>query len=143
LNQENILDLKIQISEKEEKKIKELIPGIIGGNTEQMLRTAQTIGNYLGQELPKKERLYIHQIRKIFGLIKRIQMETFDTKKVALLKPHMVFIATKGDSTIGIQYLKDILIEAIDNIGQDEKRFKNFIDFFESILAYHQAAEKM
>ena len=143
MNQENILDFKIQISEKEEKRIKDLIPVIIGGNTEQMLLTAERIGTYLGQELPKKERLYIHQIRRVFGMIKRIQMDSFDTKKLALLKPHMVFIATKGDATMGIQYLKDILIEAIDNIGQEEIRFENFIDFFESILAYHQAAEKI
>jgi CRISPR/Cas system CSM-associated protein Csm2 small subunit len=36
--------------------------------------------------------------------------------------------------------LKDVLTWAIDEVGADETKFARFVDFFEAILAYHQAA---
>lgn len=137
-----ILDLEVELQDKTTKTIREIIPDIIKGNVEKMISTAMVIGNYTGHELPKKERLYPYQIRKIFGAIKRIEIDNFDRKKLLLLKPQLVFIAAKNDSNLGIQYLKDVLLEAIDQVGDSEIHFRHFCDFFEAILAYHQAAEK-
>ena len=142
MNQENILDLPIKISEKKEETVKDIIPEIIKGNTLYMIEAAKKVGFYLGHELPKRERLYLYQIRKIFGSIKRLEMENFNSERVLLLKPRLVFAASKTDATRGIQYLKDILVLAIDQVENDENRFKNFVTFFESIIAYHQSAEK-
>lgn len=138
----HILDLEIELQDKTKKTVREIIPDIIRGQVELMISAAMIIGNYIGHELPKKERLYPYQIRKIFGAIKRIEIDNFDRKKLLLLKPQLVFIAAKNDSNLGIQYLKDVLIEAIDQVGDSEIYFRHFCDFFESILAYHQAAEK-
>ena len=35
--------------------------------------------------------------------------------------------------------LKEILTQAIDRVGDDQKKFNRFVDFFEAILAYHKA----
>ncbi|HPZ07331.1 MAG TPA: type III-A CRISPR-associated protein Csm2 [Candidatus Eremiobacteraeota bacterium] len=142
MKEENILNLNIQLPDKETKTLKEIIPDIIKGHTEKMIFTAQIIANYIARELPKKERLYPYQIRRVLGTIKRIEIEGFDSKKLLLLKPQLVFIASKNDSTLGIQYLRDILIESIDRVGEHEDYFRYFMDFFEAILAYYQAIEK-
>jgi len=142
LKDTHILDLEVELQDKTKKSVREIIPDIITGQVEKMISAAMIIGNYIGRELPKKERLYPYQIRKIFGAIKRIEIDNFDRKKLLLLKPQLVFIAAKNDSNLGIQYLKDVLLESIDHVGDNEIYFRHFCDFFESILAYHQAAEK-
>jgi len=142
LNQESILQLPVELPGDKEISVKDVIPDIISGNTEYMISVAMKIGFYLTRELPKKERLYLYQIRRIFGMLKRLQIEGFDGKKLLLLKPHLAFIASKNDSALGIQYLKDVMIESINQVGEDENRFRHFIYFFESIIAYHQEAEK-
>ncbi|MEQ8187913.1 MAG: type III-A CRISPR-associated protein Csm2 [Candidatus Eremiobacterota bacterium] len=142
MKETHILNLEIELQDNTKKTVRDIIPDIISGNVEKMISAAIVIGNYIGHELPKKERLYPYQIRKIFGTIKRIEIDDFDRKKLLLLKPQLVFIAAKNDSNMGIQYLKDVLIEAIDQVGESEIYFRHFCDFFEAILAYHQAAEK-
>ncbi|MEQ8225229.1 MAG: hypothetical protein ABRQ37_23115, partial [Candidatus Eremiobacterota bacterium] len=82
----HILDLEIELQDKTKKSVREIIPDIIRGQVELMISAAMIIGNYIGYELPKKERLYPYQIRKIFGAIKRIEIDTFDRKKLLLLK---------------------------------------------------------
>ena len=136
------MEFQIKTEENINKTIEDTIPDIISGNMKLMITVSEIIGNHLGLELPKKERLYIHQIRKIFGMIKKIQMESFSREKLQLLKPQIVFMSVKNDSTLGLQYLRDILIKSIDTVEDNENKFLNFIAFFEAILAYHQAAEK-
>jgi len=140
LKEETILKLSVQFNNKES-TIGEFISDIIKGDTEKMVIVARRAGIYIGQELPKKERLYPYQIRRILGSIRKLQIETFDYKKIQLLKPQLVFTAAKSDANLGIEHLKDLLIFAIDKIGDNEKYFRNFCDFFESIMAYYQAAE--
>lgn len=142
MSQKDFLGLRITLPDKEEKTIVETIPHIIKGNVSYMIAVARITGEYLGQELPKRERLYLHQIRKVFGSIKKIQMKKFDRKSLLLLKPQLIFTSVKNDSNLGIQILRDILVEAIEHVEEKEEYFKNFVDFLEAILAYHQAAEK-
>ena len=89
------------------------------------------------------------QIRNVFGEIKRIQMNGFSTNKTdfLLLRPKIAYAAkratTNSRNTGPIDFEK-VIKEAhfAVNTGNpgDEKRFKNFCDFIEAVLAYHKAA---
>lgn len=113
-----------------------------GGN--EIVKIAEPIGKYLAKDLGKKERLTRSQIRNIFATAKKMQMkgtkwENFDWKEFILLKPKIAYMTRKTGSNKGSRILGEILLEAVDATYQSHKRhnFKNFMDFFEAILAYH------
>lgn len=95
----------------------------------------------LGETLEKRG-LKTSQIRKVYGAVKKIQIsEAFrqnDLKNdLIMLKPKLAYAAAREPA---VTDLKDALTQAIDKVGNDEKKFKNFVDFFEATLAYHRAA---
>ena len=53
-----------------------------------------------------------------------------------MLKPKLAYAAARNRN---VEELKDALTQAINQVDNHEKRFKNFVDFFEAILAYHRA----
>ena len=90
----------------------------------------------LGRTL-KNRGLKTSQIRKIYGAVKKIQMsEDFQRSDLVMLKPKLAYAAARNRE---VTDLKDALTQAIDQVD-DEKKFKNFVDFFEATLAYHKAA---
>ena len=94
----------------------------------------------LGQQLVR-ERLTTSQIRNIYGAVKKMQMKgELDTHKLLMLKPKLAYAAKRHKEVKGVDTLKDVLIQAIDLVGSDSKKFNRFVDFFEAILAYHKAA---
>ena len=92
----------------------------------------------LGKTL-KNRGLKTAQIRKVYGAVKRIQMgeEEFRRNDLIMLKPKLAYAAAREPA---VTDLKDALTQAIDKVGDDIQRFKNFVDFFEATLAYHKAA---
>ena len=54
-----------------------------------------------------------------------------------MLKPKLAYAAARHRS---VEQLKEALTIAIDKVGNDEKKFQNFVDFFEATLAYHKDA---
>lgn len=90
----------------------------------------------LGQTL-KNRGLKTSQIRKIYGAVKKIQMsDDFQRNDLVMLKPKLAYAAARNRE---VTDLKDALTQAIDKVDS-EKKFKNFVDFFEATLAYHKAA---
>lgn len=90
----------------------------------------------LGKTL-KNRGLKTSQIRKIYGAVKKIQMsEGFQRSDLVMLKPKLAYAAARNRE---VTDLKDALTQAIDQVD-DQKKFKNFVDFFEATLAYHKAA---
>lgn len=90
----------------------------------------------------KETRLTTSQLRKFFGEVKRQQALGFNSTDFVLLKPKLAYAVgrtKKSDSCMHDLY--KILSVAIDEV-KDEKHFKNFIKIFESIVAYHKAAEE-
>ena len=82
------------------------------------------------------------QIRKVFSAVKKIQMgEEFQLNELILLKPKLAYVAARSSDKrkTSTEKLRDALTQAIDKVGDDPKRFKNFVDFFEATLAYHKA----
>ena len=114
----------------------EEIAQIINGDVVKLVDTAEKLGRHL-----KSQELTTSQIRNIFGLVKKMEMEGFDHRRFMLLKPKLAYAARpSASSSRGIQDLKKVLTVAIDNVGNDSTKFQTFVNFFEAILAYHRAA---
>jgi CRISPR-associated protein Csm2 len=111
---------------------------IVEGDARTLTDLAETIGTSLARQLTTA------QIRNVFGTVRQIEMSwgpraseserKHAARQLLLLKPKLAYQAK------GVQDLADVLIPAIDLVGEDRERFQNFVDFFEAILAYHTAA---
>jgi len=104
------------------------------GITQETVRFSDDLGKFI-----KETGLTTSQIRNVFGEIKRIQLKGFENEKPSfyLLKPKMAY-ASKRAGNICIQTLKQFFDEAHSHVN-DKVSYQNFVDFFESILAYHKA----
>ena len=102
-----------------------------GGQT--LVKEAEQLGKQLARNLTTS------QIRNIYSAVKRMQMKggELDTHKLLMLKPKLAYAAKRHGK--GVDTLKDVLTQAIDLVGNDQKKFNRFVDFFEAILAYHKA----
>jgi len=124
-----------------EQEIKEIIAD---GNTEKLVNIAKKLGDRWGKELKanKDERLTRSQIRNVFNSVKKIELYGCEKKKdeFLLLQPKLAYAASRPGRTKGIEELRDQLTMAIGCVQNDPKRFENFCNFFEAILAYHRAA---
>lgn len=100
----------------------------------------------LGQELSRP--LNTSQIRALFGEVRQIEgLMSIDHKKawrrLYLLKPKMAYRVRRATG-VGVRGLVDVLNPALDEVlkAKDEetqkKYFKQFVEFFEAILAYHK-----
>jgi len=94
------------------------------------------IAKDLGYQL-KKDGLTTSQIRNIFGSVKKMEMKGFQEKEFLLLKPKLAYAASRPGAKKGTKELRKVLTIAIDAVGSDGKKFENFCNFFEAILAYH------
>lgn len=110
-----------------------LPPNVIEEGGESLVNAAENLGNML-----ERRRLKTSQIRKVYGAVKKIQMsDDFKQNDLIMLKPKLAYAAARNDE---VTDLKDALTQAIDRVGDDPGKFKNFVDFFEATLAYHRAA---
>ena len=106
------------------------ISDIIENGGEPLVTAAEILGRKLARSLKTS------QIRKVYGAVKKIQMsEEFNRNELIMLKPKLAYAAARKPEVEG---LKDTLTKAINEVD-DDKKFKNFVDFFEAILAYHRA----
>lgn len=119
---------------------KEIEAIICEGNTELLVSKAEK----LGEELVS-EKLKPHQIRRFFGTVRQIKStwredKPDETKKawrnLQLLKPKLAY---QRKRIAEIARLEEVLTYAIDLVASDRTRFSNFVDFFEAIVAYHEA----
>lgn len=89
------------------------------------------------------------QVRKFFGEVKRQQMTGFDESKFVMLKPKLAYAVGRAKKSVraknyNIACFEDVISKAIDTVlnnKTEEARqiaFKNFVDFFEAIVAYHK-----
>jgi len=107
-----------------------------------LVKWAEEIGRGLAHQLTTS------QIRNIFGTVRQIDMRwvpkatdqqrKYAARQLILLKPKLAYQARRERGS-GVQQLANVLIPAIDLVGDSRERFQNFLDFFEAILAYHTA----
>lgn len=117
------------------------IEKILDGDMRTMVNRAEVIAR---DELLKdrNDKVTTSQIRNIFGMVKRLEMNRDDPavyQHLILIKPKLAYVAGRHNRISGLKYLRDILGKAIDLVGDDAVRFQNFCRFFEAILAYHKA----
>ncbi len=108
---------------------------ILAGDANALVQVAERLGQDFANGLSTS------QIRNVFGEVKRLQMKGFNeqtARELILLKPKLAYQAGRHDRT-KVPQLANILSKAIDRVGSDQRRFENFVDFFEAILAYHKA----
>ena len=128
---------------------------IVEGDAQKLVEAAEKIGKALAQTY----RLTTSQIRGIFGTVRRIEMDWVTPelqtaredavrraqREFALLMPRIAYQA-KRERGRGVQALADELIPAMKLVMTSKsepkayyQQFRNFVDFFEAILAYHRA----
>ena len=95
-----------------------------------------------GKDRKTETKLTTSQLRKFFGEVKRQQMEGYDETDFVLLKPKLAYaVGRTKDSKSKINDFYLVIANAIDRV-KNEVQFKNFIQIFEAIVAYHKAAEE-
>lgn len=113
------------------------------GNSEVLVKQAERLGKILAVN-----RLTTSQIRAIFGSVWRIEIAWRSPdpaaklkahREIPLLRPRLAYLAGRERNQGPVNSLKEVLTEALELVGNDEARFRNFVDFFEAILAYHKA----
>lgn len=107
---------------------------------------ARTFGEYLspeGKNNSNHKPMTTSQLRRFFGEVKRIDAD-FETNKqsVSMLRPMLAYAAGKDSGTklSDFQKIIDPAIEQVDKAEDSQKRtyFKNFVNLFEAIVAYHK-----
>lgn len=96
-----------------------------------------------------EEKLTTTQLRKFFGELKKQQMTGYIESHFILLKPKLAYAVGRvkdGKKYYKIEDLYNVLTYAIDVVVEEDElnkkiAFKNFIEIFEAIVAYHKAAE--
>lgn len=107
-----------------------------------LVKHADALGNELSRPLTTA------QIRALFGEVRKIEGQmSIDHQKawrrLYLLKPKIAYRVRRAPGQ-GVKMLADALVPALDEVlkAKDEQtqkaHFKNFVEFFESILAYHK-----
>ena len=110
------------------------------------VRRAKEQGDFLAQG---KKTLSTSQIRAIFDEVRQIealwpQDPNQALRRLSLLKPKMQYRAKKEGGKVAdlVKVLEASVNEVLKGSDEKEKHayFRNFVDFFEAILAYHRAA---
>ena len=110
------------------------------------VKRAKEQGDFLAK--PPKQ-LSTSQIRAIFEEVRQIEaLWTQDSiqaaRRLSLLKPKMQYRAKKEGGKVAdlVRVLEAAVNEVVKGSDEKEKHayFRNFVDFFEAILAYHRAA---
>lgn len=121
--------------------------------SEQMTPKTVSFAKEFGEYLAKKENmneepLTTSQLRRFFGEVKRQQLNGYNEAEFIMLKPKLAYAVGRAKKdqrkTYKIGDFFEVMSAAIDTVVKSpnkEKAFKNFINVFEAIVAYHKAAE--
>jgi CRISPR-associated protein Csm2 len=111
---------------------------VVDGNVDALVTTAESVGKAI-KEVKNS------QLRGLFASVRQIQLG-WDTdperayRSAMLLRPRIAYAASRNS----LYGLDTVLIESLRQVGGDRqqarRRFMNFVDFFEAIVAYHKAS---
>ncbi len=111
------------------------------------VKFAEKFGRYLGQTDKTPDgrkiiamKLTTNQLRKFFGEVKRQQLQGYEESSFVMLKPKLAYAVGRADKNNKIRDFYEVIAKAIDLVDNEQK-FKNFVQVFEAIVAYHKAAE--
>lgn len=117
--------------------------------TQEVVNWCESFGKYLAAE--KREEsidrngrrrtktiggMSTSQLRKFFGEVKRIEMQ-YNASDVAMLNPLLAYAVGRNEGKTKIKDFQEEISKVISAITS-EKEFKNFVQIFEAIVAYHK-----
>jgi len=76
------------------------------------------------------------QLRNVFSRVKNLKTP----KELYSLRPKLAYVYGRPNTKFGMQKIIEILDEKIIDV-KNEEQLKLFIDFFETIIAYHKYYE--
>lgn len=136
----------------------ELVPSdslklIITGDTPEAVQRLTSVAEVVGKRLAND--ITTSQIRNIFGTVRMIEQDVknLDEKEalpihvqrsLTMLRPKLAYqygrVQGREDAPakVAMGALTKILSDAISMVGTNVQYFRNFMDFFEAILAYHR-----
>ena len=86
------------------------------------------------------QKLTTNQLRKFFGEVKRQQLQGYNASSFVMLKPKLAYAVGRADKNNKIVDFYKVISKAMDHV-KNEAQFRNFVQVFEAIVAYHKAAE--
>ncbi len=113
---------------------------ITEGITKETIERAEKFGKYLAGNDKDTNRLAAHQLRKFYGEVKKQELTGYKESDFIMLKPKLAYAAGKANKENRIHDFYIVMAKAIDLVD-DENKFRNFIQIFEAIVAYHKLAE--
>ncbi len=127
---------------------------ITKGITPEVVSWCESFGKYLASNQGDKSPLTTSQLRKFFGEVKRIEMNLSQEKddsdnisEITMLKPLLAYavgrkLNNRGICTSKIEFFNEEISTAIDIVLNNKEHykecFKNFVQIFEAIVAYHK-----
>lgn len=119
--------------------------------TQEVVNWCESFGKYLATKETETDKrtgklrtsvgaMSTSQLRKFFGEVKRIEMQ-YNASDVAMLNPLLAYAVGRDEGKTKIKDFQEEISKAISTVT-DEKEFKNFVDIFEAIVAYHKCYEK-
>ncbi len=105
---------------------------ILAGDSQKLVEDAKKLGEYLASKRGRVKAMTTSQIRNIFSEVKA--MRKFNKYEMDLLRPKLAYTARHEE----VIDLEKVLDDAIREVGNDEKKFERFKDFFEAVVAYHR-----
>ncbi|MEI7769352.1 MAG: type III-A CRISPR-associated protein Csm2 [Chloroflexales bacterium] len=126
---------------------------IITGNTAESIEALTTTAERIGERLARN--ITTSQIRNIFGTVRTIEQDVKALndsdplpisvqRALQMLRPKLAYqygrVQGRDDDPAkeAMGALTQILSEAISMVSSSVTHFRNFMDFFEAILAYHR-----
>lgn len=105
------------------------------GAAQTLVREAEQLGKKLAKSLSTSQiRAIFGEVRAIEGEMQRDPSKAF--RRLQLLKPKMSYRAGREEA---VRDLVKVLDPAVDLVNGEPANFRRFVEFFESILAYHRA----
>ena len=126
---------------------------IITGTTTEAITSLTNTAEKIGRQLARD--VTTSQIRNIFGTVRTIEQDVKALKdtdslptpvqrSLQMLRPKLAYqygrVQGRDDDQkkAAMGALTQILSDAISLVGSNVQHFRNFMDFFEAILAYHR-----
>lgn len=125
--------------------------------TEDIVKWCESFGKYLAKRKEEEiidrngkrktktiEGMTTSQLRKFFGEVKRIEMQLemqYNPSDVAMLNPLLAYAVGRDEGKTKIKDFQVEISKAISEV-KNEEEFKNFVQIFEAIVAYHKCYEK-
>lgn len=122
-----------------------LLKQIIGEDTPEAIQLLVKEADRFGEKLSRK--LTTSQIRNIFGEVRAIEQDVpvgatelpiGVQRRLLMLKPKLAYQVGRFSNNDALCAFAATLSKAIDEVGNDARRFHTFVDLFEAILAYHR-----